>query len=163
MATTKLQPQNIDAEKSVIGSVMLDKDAIVKIAEFLKAEHFYDDRHRSVFEVILELYDNREPIDIVTVPDKLKKRGELKRVGGVSYITELLNDTPSAANVESHGKLVRDAYVRRQMIRLSSELGDLGFDESQQIDDILDLAKLQILICKMSHLLILGQKALGRR
>ena len=137
----KLQPQNIDAEKAVIGSILLDKDAIIKVAEFLEPVHFYDEKHRIIYEMIVELFEDREPIDIVTVPDKLKKKGELKKIGGISYITELLNQTPTASNVESYGRLIRDAYIRRKLIQVSGELGELGFNEGEAVDTVLDLAE----------------------
>jgi len=141
MAQTKLQPQNVDAEKAVIGAIMIDKDAIIKIAEFLHAEHFYDDKHKLIYEVMLELFDARDPIDIVTVPDKLKKKGVLTKVGGVAYVTELINETPSASNVESHGKLIRDAFIRRKLIQISSELSELGFNEQDAVENLLDEAE----------------------
>ena len=88
MAESKLQPQNLDAERAVLGACILDKDAVIKIAEFLTPENFYDDRHRLIYEAILELYEDREPIDLVTVPDKLTKRKVLSKVGGIAYITD---------------------------------------------------------------------------
>lgn len=141
MSDIKLQPQNLEAEKAVIGAILIDKDAIIRVAEFLKPEFFYDEKHKLIYETMLQLFDNREPIDIVTVPDRLKKNKALKQVGGVSYITDLLNQTPSAGNVESHGRLVKDAFIRRSLIQVASTLTDLGFDDSQETSDILDLAE----------------------
>lgn len=137
----KLQPQNIEAEKAVIGSVLLDKDAIIKVAEFLEPSHFYDEKHRIIYETITQLFEDREPIDIVTVPDRLKKKGELKKIGGVAYITELLNQTPSASNIESYGRLIRDAFIRRKLIQVAGELGELGFNEGEPVDNVLDAAE----------------------
>jgi len=141
MSDIKLQPQNIDAEKAVIGACLLDKDAVIKVAEFLVPEHFYDEKHRLIFEAIIELYEDRDPVDIVTIPDKLKKNDALKKVGGVAYITDLLNQTPSASNVESHGKLVRDAYIRRRLIQVSADIANMGFDEGDNVEDVLDKAE----------------------
>lgn len=138
---TKLLPQNIEAEKAVIGGILMDKDAIVNVAEFLLPEFFYDEKHKLIYEAMLELYDSRDPIDIVTLPAKLKNLKTLKIVGGVGYLTELINQTPSSHNIESHGKLVRDAYIRRQLIKISSELSDLGFSDSDDVENILDLAE----------------------
>ena len=141
MADLKLQPQNIDAEKAVLGAILIDKDSVVKIADTLSAEFFYDEKNRYVYDVMIELYENRDPIDIVTVTAKLKKKDLLDRVGGMSFITELSNETPSAYNVEAHAKLVRDAYIRRKLIQISSEFSELAFDEKQEIENILDEAE----------------------
>ncbi|PJA40251.1 replicative DNA helicase, partial [candidate division WWE3 bacterium CG_4_9_14_3_um_filter_34_6] len=152
MAESKLQPQNLDAERAVLGACILDKDAVIKIAEFLTPENFYDDRHRLIYEAILELYEDREPIDLVTVPDKLTKRKVLSKVGGIAYITDLLNQTPTASNVESHGKLVRNAYIRRKLIQISSELSELGFDDSEDVEDMLDKAEQKVFGISQQHL-----------
>lgn len=141
MADVKLQPQNLEAEKAVVGGVLIDKDAIIKVAEFLEPKHFYDEKHRIIYETVVELFEDREPIDIVTVPDRLKKKGELKKVGGIAYVTELLNETPSASNIESHGRLIRDAFIRRKLIQVAGELGELGFNEGESVDDVLDQAE----------------------
>lgn len=140
----KLQPQNLEAEKAVLGAALLDKDAIVIVAEFLKPEHFYDDRHGMIYEAMIALFEDREPIDVVTVPAKLKELGYLKKSGGTAYITELVNETPSAQNVESHGKLVRDMYIRRKLINVSAELAELGFQETSDVSDLLDIAEQKI-------------------
>ncbi len=141
MDKLRLQPQNIDAEKAVIGGILLDKDSIVKVADFLKPEYFYDDKNKLIYEVMLDLYDKRDPIDILTVPDRLKKQGDLDKVGGVAEITELINQTPTSQNIEAYAKLVRDAYLRRSLIQISSEIGDLGYRESEDVEDLLDIAE----------------------
>lgn len=141
MADIKLQPQNIEAEKAVLGAILIDKDAIIRVADFLKPEFFYDSRHQSIYETMLELFDAREPIDLVTIPDRLRKKKILKEVGGVSYITELVNETPTASNIESYGRLIKDAHIRRKLIQVSAELGNLGFDETSDVNDLLDSAE----------------------
>lgn len=141
MANVKLPPQNLEAEKSVLGAILLDKNAIVKIAELLSPEFFYDDRHSLIYEVMLDLYESRSPIDMVTVPDQLKKKKVLKKAGGVAYLTELVNFTPSATNIESYAKLVREAYIRRQLIKISSEIAELGFQEDEDVHSLLDIAE----------------------
>ncbi len=137
----KMQPQSLDAEKAVLGAILLDKDSIIKIADFLAPEYFYDDKNRYVYESMMVLYEDRDPIDIVTVTAKLKKQQLLDKVGGVSVITDLANHTPSAFNIEAHAKLVRDAYIRRRLIQISSEFADLAYDEKQEIENILDDAE----------------------
>ena len=136
-----MQPQSLDAEKAVLGAILLDKDSIIKIADFLAPEYFYDDKNRYIYEAMMVLYEDRDPIDIVTVTSKLKKRELLDKIGGVSVITDLANHTPSAFNIEAHAKLVRDAYIRRRLIQISSEFADLAYDEKQEIENILDDAE----------------------
>ena len=90
-----MPPHDIEAEKSVLGALLIDKDAIVKVVEFLKPRHFYKSAHEKIFEAILTLYEKREPADLITVPNQLKKMKELDNVGGVSYLTELVNSVPT--------------------------------------------------------------------
>lgn len=137
----KVQPQNIDAERAVIGAILVDKDALLKIADTLRPDHFYDEKLKLIYEVMLELYDKREPIDAITMPDRLRKKGHLEKVGGVAAITELINDTPSSSNVESYAKLIKDAHVRRSLINVSSEIGDLGYNEKEDVESLLDQAE----------------------
>lgn len=141
MADLKVQPQNIDAEKAVLGAIMIDKDSIVKIADTLSPEFFYNDKHRHVYEIMLDLYENRDPIDIVTVTSRLKNKELLEKVGGVAFITELSQETPTAYNVEAHAKIIRDSYIRRKLIQVSGELGEMAYDEKEEIDTVLDNAE----------------------
>jgi len=141
MADIKLQPQNIDAEKAIVGAILIDKDTIIKIADVLAPEYFYDEKNRILYEIMIELYEDRDPIDIVTVTNKLKKREMLEKVGGSSFIAQLANETPSAYNVEAHAKIVRDNYIRRKLVQISGEFGDLAYDEGREVEDILDEAE----------------------
>lgn len=140
----KVQPQNIDAERAVIGAILLDKDALTKIADTLRADHFYDNKLKLMYEVMVELYDKRDPIDTITVPDALRRKGYLEKVGGVAAITELINETPSSTNVDSYAKLIKDAHIRRSLIQISSEIGDLGYDEKDDVEDLLDTAEAKL-------------------
>ncbi len=144
MDKLRVQPQNLDAEKAVIGGILLDKEAIVRIADTLKPQYFYSDKLRMIYEVMLDLYDKRDPIDILTVPDRLRKSGNMDQVGGVAEITELINQTPTSQNIEAYSKLIKDAYVRRSLIQISSEIGDLGYKESEDVEDLLDVAESKI-------------------
>ncbi len=141
MSDIQVQPQNIQAETSVLGAILMDKDAIVKVAEVLDTSFFYDDRHASLYEVMRDLYEDRKPIDVVTVSDILKKKKLLKKIGGVSYLTDLVNETPSASNVESYAGLVKETFVRRRLIQVSSEISSLGYKEGEKLEEILDLAE----------------------
>ena len=136
----KIPPQDIEAEKSVLGGVLIDKDAIVKIIEFLKPAHFYKDSHKNIFQAICTLYEKREPADLITVPGELKKLDLLQDSGGVSYLTELVNSVPTAANVEFYAKIIKDHAMRRALMSVSSEIGELSRG-NEEVDEILDKAE----------------------
>lgn len=141
MDKIKLPPQNLTAEKAVIGAILLDKDAIIKIAEILEPDYFYDEKHSTIFEACLDLYENREPIDIITIPAFLKKKDLLKRTGGVGYLTDLINETPTSSNVESYALLVKETAIRRKLIKAASEISEISYEENQKIEDVLDNAE----------------------
>jgi replicative DNA helicase len=130
-------PHDIGAEKSVLGALLIDKDAVVKVVEFLKPKHFYLDAHAKIFQAILSLFEKREPADLITVPSELKKMKALDNVGGVTYLTELVNTVPTAANVEHYAHLIQDDYIKRALLSVSGDIGSLVFDESD-VDTLLD-------------------------
>lgn len=134
----KLQPQNIDAEKSVLGSILIDTDAIINVAEFLRPEHFYLEKHEVIYTAILTLFERRDPIDMVTLTSELKKDKTLEKAGGASYLAELVEYTPSAANVKSYAQLIKKAYTKRELIKASTKITELAFDEGIDEDEILD-------------------------
>jgi replicative DNA helicase len=105
MAEEKIPPQDLIAEQSVIGSMLLDKNAVVRAVEILRPDSFYRDAHRYIYETILELFDRGEPVDLVTVTDSLRKSGKLDAVGGSVYVADLLNSVPTSANVEYYAKI----------------------------------------------------------
>jgi replicative DNA helicase len=141
----KLPPHDLDAERSVLAAVLIDDDAIVKVSELLKPESFYAPENRLVFEAMQELYEKREPIDVVTLTAQLKKNKQLTKAGGSSGLTELSNELSTAANVTNYAQLVREKYVKRTLIGLAGEVSDLAFDEGKDVQDILDLAEQQVL------------------
>src|SRR3989344_654891 len=148
MTTDRLQvripPHSPEAEKSVLGALLLDKDSIIAIAEFLTGDEFYDDRHREIYECAIGLYEDRIPIDVLTISERLKERKVLKKVGGASYLVELANQVPTAAHVEHYGKIVKDAATKRSLMRAASRLVDLSFDEGMAADEILDKAESEV-------------------
>lgn len=152
MEESRIPPQNLDAEGSVLGALLIDKDAIVKVAEFLKPEHFYKQANALVYKAILALYERREPADLVTVPDELKKTKALKEAGGVSYLTELVNSVPTAANVEHYAQIIKDHATRRSLISVSGEIGRLGFKEDVPIASLLDKAEQSLYEISQGHL-----------
>lgn len=130
-------PHDLEAEKSVLGSLLIDKDAIVKVVEFLKSKHFYKPAHEKIFEAIFTLYEKREPADLVTVPNQLKRMKELENIGGVTYLTELVNTVPTSANIEAYAHLIKNDAIKRGLISVSSEIGQLAFEDAE-VEDLLD-------------------------
>lgn len=154
MATDyKMPPQNEDAEKSILGSVLLDKEGLIKIAEFLKPEHFYNPNHEKIFQAILELFEQGLPIDVVTLSNKLKAKKQLKQVGDTSYLTELVNSVPTVSHVESYAKIVKDLAMRRAIISASGDINELGFKEDRGVNEILDEIEAKIFSITQSTLM----------
>ena len=122
-------PHDLEAEKSVLGALLIDKDAIVKVVEFLKPFHFYKSAHEAIFEAILNLFEKREPADLVTVPGELRKMKELKKVGGVAYLTELVNSVPTAANIVHYAEIIKDEAIKRRLLTSAASIGELVFEE----------------------------------
>lgn len=145
-------PHSNDAEVSVLGALLLDKDAVIAVAEFLHGDHFYDERHKEIYETIISLYEERAPIDVLTVAERLKKRKTLKIVGGQTYLSELLNRVPTAAHVEHYGKILKDSATKRSLMAKATKLVDMSFDESLSADDLLDRAESEIFSLTQTHL-----------
>ncbi len=148
----RIPPHSPEGEESVLGALFLDKDAVVAVAEFLKPDDFYDERHKEIYETFLELYEERIPIDILTVSERLKKRKSLKKVGGVSYLVELANKVPTAAHVEHYGRIVKEASTKRSLMKAASKLIDLSMDESLAADELLDKAEAEVFSLTQKHL-----------
>lgn len=136
-----MPPNNIEAEVSTLGSLMVDENAITKVADIIHPDDFYKDRHGKIYETILELYQEQEPLDILSVSSKLKDKKLLKEIGGRVYLTELINAVPSASNVVSYANLVRKKSVLRNLIKTASEIVEMGYSEDRPIDEILDKAE----------------------
>lgn len=148
----KIPPHSEEAEQSVLGSILIDKDAIITVSPILRADHFYDNKHEKVYEAILSLYEEREPIDLVTVAEKLKKAKALRKIGGKTYLTTLLERVPTAAHAENYAKIIRDAAVKRQLITEASKLVEMTFDEGAETGIVLDKAEQIIFSISQKHL-----------
>ena len=148
----RVPPHSEEAEVSVLGSILIDRDAITDVAEFLREDHFYQMSNGQIFSAMLTLYEQREPIDVVTVAEQLKKMKKLKEVGGKEYLALLVEGVPTAAHTEYYGKLVKDLYVKRQMISLSADLSDLAFDEGKSVPELMDVAEQKIFTLSQQHL-----------
>lgn len=141
-ATPKLPPQNIEAEQSLLGSLLIDKDAIVKIAEVLSPHHFYrTEQHGKLYRAILELFEKREPIDLVTVTQQLKQSEALQIVGGSAYLTTLVNTVPTSAHIEHYAQIIREHALRRNLITEATKLVELAYDQSIPLENILNDAE----------------------
>lgn len=147
----KLPPNDIASEESVLGSLLIDKDCVINVVDILKPEYFYKEINQDIFRAILELYSNREPIDIVTVSSQLKKNKKLKEVGGTAYLTQLANGVPTASNAGTYARTVKDLAIKRSLISLSSRLNELAFDESRRTEDILDKTESEIFAISQTH------------
>ncbi|OGF46213.1 MAG: replicative DNA helicase [Candidatus Firestonebacteria bacterium RIFOXYC2_FULL_39_67] len=144
MANEKLPPQNIEAEKSVIGSMLIEPEALQKVVELLKEDSFYRDSHRKIFSAVMRLFDNNQPVDLITVAEELKKNNELDRVGGAEYIAELINTVPTAANVEYYAGIVKEKSALRDLINISTAIITDAYNENSVADTLLDKAEHQI-------------------
>jgi len=144
MVNPKVPPHDTTAEQSVLGAVLLDKDAVIDVAEFLKPEHFYDERHGKIYEAMLALYENHEPIDTVTVVSQLKKNSDLKTVGGASFVNELLDVVPTSAHAEKYGRIIHELYIKRTLIESAAAISDLAFREEGEAQELLDEAESKI-------------------
>lgn len=139
----KLPPQNLEAETSVLGSLMIDRFSVAKIADILHASDFYHPAHQRIYQAILSLFEKGEPIDILTVSSFLKKEKRFKDIGGSDYLAELISAVPTAAHIEHYAKIVREAAVRRELIHASSEINEEAF-EGKDFEEMLDTVEQKI-------------------
>jgi replicative DNA helicase len=146
----KLLPQNIEAECGVLGSIIIDPEAIVQVADFLHADDFYRDAHRTIYEVIIQLYEAREPADFITICDELERRNKLEGVGGASYITSLINQVPTSGNVEYYGRIVERSAILRRLIHAAGQIAAIAYDEADA-DIALDKAEQLIFNISQRH------------
>lgn len=140
----KIPPHDIDAEQAVIGSMLTDKDAVIDSVEVLKPDDFYRQDNKTIYEAILNLYNRAEPIDIITVKSELTSLGKLETVGGLEYLAVLPDKVPTTANVDRYIKIVEEKSVLRRLIKASNELIDLGYDQTEELDAILDQAEKKV-------------------
>lgn len=148
----RVPPHNLEAEASVLGSLMLDKDAVIKIADLLKIGDFYKDDHNLIYETMLALYEEREPIDVLSLSNKLEEKGQLERVGGSSYLASLVNTVPSATNVVHYAKVVQKKALLRRLITAASDIIELGYDESEDAQKLLDEAEQKIFAVSQKYI-----------
>lgn len=141
MADIRIPPQNLDAEKALLGSIMLKQNAMYDIADSVRAEHFYATKHTYIFEAMMGLFEKGEPIDVITLSSKLKETKRLESVGGAAYLSELATAAPVAANVIYYADTVKDKSTRRNLISAASEIGELGYQEDREVEEVVDEAQ----------------------
>ena len=137
----KIPPQAPEVEEAVLGALMLERDAYVNVAAILKAESFYKEEHQKIFKVIQHLVANEKPVDLLMVTQELKNREELDEVGGPIYITQLTSRVASAAHIEFHARIIAQKFIQRELIRISSEIQVKSYDDSMELDDLIDYAE----------------------
>lgn len=134
----KLPPQNIEAEQSLLGAILIDKDAIIKIADMITGDDFYQNAHGIIYNTIIELFEKKEAIDILSLTSKLEERGQLDLIGGRSYLVTLTNQTPSAAHVASYAQIIQKKATLRRLITAANNILELGYQEEKEVDEVLD-------------------------
>lgn len=148
----KIPPHSQEAEESVLGAMLLDRDAVIAVGEFLSPEDFYDERLKEIYEACLELYQDRVPIDVLTVTEKLKKRKSYKKVGESSFLADLANKVPTAAHVEHYGRIVKDTATKRALMNAAARLVEISLDDGKSASEALDSAEGSILALSQKNL-----------
>jgi replicative DNA helicase len=137
----KTTPANLEAEESVLGALLIDPDAIIKVASFLRADDFYREKNGWIYQVVLDLHERRQPADFVTVVDDLERRNQLQEAGGAAYIIALINNTPTAVHVEHYAHIVERAATLRRLIGAASQIATLAYEEADDLDEVVDRAE----------------------
>ena len=142
--TAKIPPQNLDAEKSLIGAVLIDEEVMADVSENVKAIDFYDKNHGIIFGAMIRLFERHKPVDLLTLTDELKRKDELDAIGGSAYLTELTNYVPTAAHAATYAEMVAQKAVRRRLIHASADISELGYDESTTTQELLEKAEAEL-------------------
>ena len=137
----QLQPHNIEAEEAVLGSLLIDPDAIIRISTFLQSPDFFVERHGWVYQAVLDLHENRQPADLVTLSDELERRSQLDEIGGAAYLTSLMNVTPTSIHVEFYARIVERTAVLRRLISAASQIAQLAYQDTDDVEEVVDRAE----------------------
>ena len=143
-ANGKIPPQNLDAEKSLLGAVLIDEEVLAGAAEITHAHDFYDKNHGLIFAGMMRLFEKHKPVDLLTLTDELKRKDELELVGGSAYLTELTNYVPTAAHASAYAEMIAQTAVRRRLIKASGDISELGYDESTTTQELLEKAEAEL-------------------
>jgi replicative DNA helicase len=150
-AKASIQPQNLDVEASLLGSLLIDSDAFIKIGDMVRADDFFDAHHSKIFAAMHALHDKRSPIDILTLSEQLKSANQLEAVGGAGYLTELTNFVPTAAHLEQYAQIVADKAIRRRLISASQDIATIGFDENKSLQELIEEAETRLFEVSERH------------
>ena len=145
-------PQNLEAEASLLGAILIDSDSLIKIADIISSQDFYDPRHQKIYEAINQLYNKQYAIDVLTITDQVKNNGHIEAVGGASYITELTNYVPTASHIEQYADIVSQKALRRRLIKASQNIAELGFDETKVLQSLIEEAETNIFNVSQQHI-----------
>src|SRR5688572_26163468 len=140
----RLPPQSLEAEQSVLGAILIDRDAVVEVAEFLRPEDFYRQANGRIYAAILELFERREPIDIVTVAESLERREELEAIGGRTYLSSLSNETPTAVHAAQYARIVERKAVLRNLIGAAGRIAGIGYEDPAEVQEAIDRAEAEL-------------------
>ncbi len=151
-STLKIPPQSMEAEQAVLGSLLLDKNAIIKVADLLAPQDFYSPANEKIFETILELYEKRQPIDILSLTNRLKEKGLLKDIGGSSYLADLTNQVATASHIAHYANIVKEKKTLRDLIKASAEITEDAFAPAKEVEDLLDDIEQKILAISQKSL-----------
>lgn len=141
LSSHKIPPQNMEAEQSVLGGILIENEAINRVTEILAPEDFYRDTHRKIFNALIDLFERNEPADLITMTNELRKKGELDAVGGASYVTSLIDSVPTAANIEYYARIVKEKAILRRLIETSTEIITQSYADRGDVESFLDEAE----------------------
>jgi replicative DNA helicase len=150
--SAKIPPQNPEAEASLLGALLIDSDAIVKVADTVRPDDFYDERHMRIYDSCIQLYEKHSPIDVLTLSDQLMASGFLDMVGGAAYLTELTNFVPTAAHAEQYAEIVAQKSLRRRLIKASQDIVGIGYDEAKSFREIIEEAESRLFAVSQRHI-----------
>lgn len=150
MVNPRVPPHDNTVEQSVLGAILIDKDAMMDVAEFLRPHHFYRDAHTCIYTAMMELYEAHEPIDVVTLTAQLKKSGTLKTVGGATYISELLNVVPTSAHAEQYARIIQEDATKRRLVESAAKITEMAFREEGSAQEIVNEAEQEIFAISQS-------------
>jgi replicative DNA helicase len=142
--SAKLPPQSLDAEMSLLGAALIDEEVLADVCERVGVKDFYDKRHTMIFKAMMRLYEHHKPVDLLTLTDELKKKDELDAIGGMAYLTELTNYVPTAAHAEAYAEIVASKAIRRRLIKASTDISELGYNEDSDVQELLEKAEAEL-------------------
>ncbi len=140
----KIPPQNVDAEKSLLGAILIEEDVLAEVTEIVKPQDFYDKSHAAIFDAMLRLFERHKPVDLLTLTNELKRKKDLEMIGGSSYLSELTNYVPTAAHAEAYADIVAQTAIRRRLIKASSDINEISYDEDIDTPELLAKAEAEL-------------------